>query len=170
MEVYQKIENYQRYSISNLGRVRNDVTGRILKAGINSHGYQNVKLTNSNTGKQNNLKVHRLVCQAFHDNPNGYKCVDHIDRNKQNNHLRNLRWASHQMNARNRTSRRNSTVDHLGVCYDEINNCYKAQILDGNGKRHSKSFSVKKYGKERALLLAKVARSELEYQYWDVDQ
>jgi hypothetical protein len=72
------------------------------------------------------------------------------------------------MNNRNRTSTGN--VDHLGVCYDEIQNRYIAQILDGNGKRHSKSFSVNKYGKERALLLAKVARSELEYQYWDVDQ
>jgi hypothetical protein len=163
VEEYRKIEDYQRYSVSRLGRVRNDVTGRILKAGINTSGYQHVRL--SKEGKPKTCTIHRLVCEAFHENPNDYKCVDHIDRNKQNNHVNNLRWASYQMNNRNTTSYGN--VDGVGISYNKANDCYIASLTDNNGKRHKKSFSCNKYGKVRALLLAKVARSNMEYEYWD---
>lgn len=45
--------------------------------------------------------VHRLVAEAFIPNPNGYKEVDHIDRVRTNNYVKNLRWVTHSMNMQN---------------------------------------------------------------------
>ena len=39
MEEWRKVEEFPNYSVSNLGNVRNDETGRILKPWVNSHGY-----------------------------------------------------------------------------------------------------------------------------------
>lgn len=61
-------------------------------------GYLVVKIRNRS------YKVHRLICEAFHENPNGYPEVDHIDRNRRNNRPENLRWASRQDNNRNTSS------------------------------------------------------------------
>ena len=63
MEIYRKIKE-TKYSISNLGNVRNDITGKILKK--NTHkktGYEQVTLRIE--GKSKVLSVHRLVCLEF---------------------------------------------------------------------------------------------------------
>lgn len=45
--------------------------------------------------------VHRLVAEAFIENPNNYPEVDHINRKKTDNSVSNLRWATHEMNMQN---------------------------------------------------------------------
>ena len=47
------------------------------------------------------LLVHRLMAETFIENPNKYEEVDHIDRNRSNNVIENLRWASKKMNRDN---------------------------------------------------------------------
>ena len=49
-----------------------------------------------------NYSVHRLVAETFLDNPINLKFVDHIDRDKSNNDLSNLRWVTAQENLYNR--------------------------------------------------------------------
>jgi len=48
------------------------------------------------------INIHRVMGEVFLPNPNNLRNIDHIDRNKQNNKLENLRWFSQQDNMLNR--------------------------------------------------------------------
>ena len=47
-------------------------------------------------------KVHRLVCETFHENPLNKPCVDHRNGNREDNDVDNLRWATVSENALNK--------------------------------------------------------------------
>lgn len=59
-------------------------------------GYEYVEV--SCDGKKKKLSVHRLVALAFHENPNNYQEVNHIDGDPMNNHADNLEWVSESEN------------------------------------------------------------------------
>ena len=103
MEQYATVKDYPNYAVSNWGDVLNIKTQRILKREDNGNGYSQVVL--SNNGIPKTIKVHRLVALHFIDNPNNYECVDHIDRNRTNNNIDNLRWVDRSQNQRNREVR-----------------------------------------------------------------
>jgi hypothetical protein len=48
--------------------------------------------------------IHRLLALQYIDNPDNLPEVDHIDRNKHNNSIENLRWVSRLTNARNKSN------------------------------------------------------------------
>ena len=108
MEEYKKIKDYD-YEISNLGNVRNMKTNKILKNQISTSGYYDIKID----GKH--FKIHKLIGIYFIDNPNEYKCVDHIDRNKLNNNINNLRWCTYSDNLKNKTKKLNTSSKYTGV-------------------------------------------------------
>lgn len=87
------------YSIDTDGNVYNDKYNRILKGTDKRNEYRSVQLMIN--GKAKTLMVHRLVAETFLPNPNNYNIVDHIDRDKTNNKLENLRWVNSQVNALN---------------------------------------------------------------------
>lgn len=100
-EEWKTIPDYPNYSVSNFGRVRNNLTGRILRPG--KHGapnrpkkYYHVVL--SLEGKQKHFQVHQLVAQAFIANPENKTTVNHIDGNGFNNVASNLEWCSYSEN------------------------------------------------------------------------
>ena len=70
MEEYKLIKNFENYSVSNIGNVKNNNTNKILKQ-CNNNGYKKVYLN----GKY--LSVHRLVAETFILNPENKPCVDH---------------------------------------------------------------------------------------------
>jgi hypothetical protein len=87
------------YDITIEGNVVNTKTGRILKTFLDGGGYKTLRL---GVGKKKH-KIHRLVAHAFLPAPTSDDCeVDHIDRDKLNNHPSNLRWVSHLVNMENR--------------------------------------------------------------------
>lgn len=112
LEVWKPIENYPNYQISNFGNVkskerytkqRNGLNLRkekILKQQIDKKGYKYVRLYNSDGWKY--FKVHILVARTFIKNTNNEPTVDHIDKDKNNNSVENLRWASFILQANNK--------------------------------------------------------------------
>lgn len=86
-----------RYSISNLGRVMNNKTGKILKPWIDNQGYQSIA-TYSKQHIRKVLKVHRYVALYFCDGYIEGLVVNHIDGNKLNNMASNLEWVSQAEN------------------------------------------------------------------------
>lgn len=102
-EIWKNIEGYDGlYQVSNMGRVRSMGLdkwhrGRVLKQQLDSLGrYFLVILRKNNRG--NHHLVHRLVAQAFHENPTNLPQVNHKDENTQNNHSCNLEWCSAKYN------------------------------------------------------------------------
>lgn len=59
-------------------------------------GYLSIELFKNKKSKR--LLIHRLVAQAFIDNPDNLPVVNHKDENKQNNHANNLEWCTQSYN------------------------------------------------------------------------
>ena len=95
-EKWQPILGWERYSISNYGRVKNNKTNKIKSTFINNSGYKCVQLYNNNLMKH--FLIHRLVAEAFIPNPNNLSDVNHKNENKEDNTLDNLEWVSHKEN------------------------------------------------------------------------
>ena len=109
-EVWKDIEEYEGlYQVSNLGRVKslnryiissNGKTlfykEKILKLRKNKHGYLYVFLYKNTVQKF--YTIHRLVANAFIENPNNYPCINHKDENKENNKVSNLEWCTYLYN------------------------------------------------------------------------
>ena len=91
---------YKIYENGDVERYYKNGNTKILKAEISICGYKRVNLCKN--GKPKHFKIHRLLAIYFIDNPNDYPVVDHIDMNKLNNNLENLRWCSYSINNRNR--------------------------------------------------------------------
>lgn len=105
-EEWRDVVGYEgRYQVSSMGRVksleRKDCLGRIqkeriLKPGVNGGGYLKVGLRAG--GKTRMFLVHRLVCQAFHENPDNKPQVNHLNEDKTDNRACNLEWCTRREN------------------------------------------------------------------------
>ena len=107
-EVFKDIEGYEGlYQISNFGRVKSLSKTKgfsfkketILKLNINRGGYEYVILSKNNERKT--LTIHKLVASMFLFNPDNKPQVDHIDGNRKNNLVSNLRWCTAKENHNN---------------------------------------------------------------------
>ena len=100
-EKWKTIKGYNRYRVSNKGRVYSMIKNNMLKPHKHHGEYYTVKLVN-NKGKRKFLRVHRLVAENFIGAIPENMVVDHIDRNKINNNLENLRIVTVSINNKNR--------------------------------------------------------------------
>lgn len=110
-EIWKDILGYEGlYQISNIGRVKsverevkhvkgvNKVIEKIKAQSTKDEGYKVVSLYKDNKGTSK--YIHRLVAEAFIENPFNKQTVNHIDFNKTNNIVTNLEWASYKENNR----------------------------------------------------------------------
>jgi len=105
MENWKKIQGFENYSISDMGRVRRDTpggntfVGKILTGGVQKDGYRFVVIRNSEK-KAHNLYFHKLVAQHFIPNNLGLPEVDHVNGDKKDNRKINLEWVTSSENSK----------------------------------------------------------------------
>ena len=134
-ESWCMLSDFPNYEISTYGRARNIKTQRILKNNLTrTKDYASLLLMDGKgIGKQK--LVHRLVLDTFRNNDENKKCVDHIDGNKLNNNLFNLRYATYQENSRNRKISSDNKCGIKGIYFHKASKKWRAQIMIDNNKR-----------------------------------
>lgn len=94
-EIWRKLEIHPSYSVSNAGRIRNDVTGKVLRGTVNKDdGY--VSITFRNVKGRHSL--HRLIAKSFIANPENKPEVNHKNGIKTDNRVDNLEWVTAEEN------------------------------------------------------------------------
>jgi hypothetical protein len=161
---YFPIPNFDKYFISRCGKILSvkNKNPNILKHTLNNCGYKYYCLSNNN--KSACKYLHRLLAITFLPDFSPELQVDHIDNNKLNNDLSNLRMVTKSDNQRNKICGRG-----VSTLYDKRNESfhYICYWYDDNGKRKNKSFSCKKYGDEIAFLMAHAKRDEMVDLYYN---
>ena len=112
------IDNFENYIIHSNGTVYGKKNNKLVTQYVNKKGYMTVMLYRGKE-KRKNWKVHRLVAEAFISNDECKLCVDHIDRNKRNNDISNLRWATHSENNNNKGMYKSNKSGHTNISYDK---------------------------------------------------
>lgn len=99
IETWKDISGYEGlYQISNVGRVRSLITGKILKELNSTAGYLQVVLYKNRISKR--MLIHRLVAESFIHTPEKKRTVNHKNGDKHDNSVNNLEWATHKENMR----------------------------------------------------------------------
>ena len=101
------IQGYEGlYAATEDGRIWSHKRQMFLSPAVLKNGYKQVSL--SKNGIQKSRYVHRLIAETFIPNPEDLPQVDHINRNKIDNRVENLRWITHSGNTRN--TKRNKRI------------------------------------------------------------
>ena len=148
---WRVITEYPTYEVSTDGQVRNKKTGQVLKTSPNGRGYLNVGLRKDN--KRHTKKIHRLVGLTFLPNPDGKLEIDHINRNRTDNRLENLRWATRSENSQNTGRQSNNTTGFKNISSHNTTDRWRIQIPSHQIPSHkiSRYFSKSKWTLEQVV-------------------
>ena len=104
-----------QYECCRDGLIRHSKTLKTTMPYITKNGYSCIKYYIASDKRQKNAKVHRLIAEAFIQNPHAKREVDHKDGNKQNNSVENLRWATRSENCSNKPKPVGKSNQYRGV-------------------------------------------------------
>ena len=167
MEEYKTIKGFENYEISNTGKVREKVNDRILDTFMNK-GYTEIGLRID--GKRYIKDVHRLVAQTFILEFNNKSFVYHIDGNKNNNVVSNLKVSNNKQKSKNKEKTEVNLMDFEKLelkrgkgelSYDEqlkLIEMYK-QIDKNKAKERTREWRLKKTLMEK---IEGIEKDELE--------
>ena len=132
-----EIQGFENYLIYSDGRVFSKKRNKFLKPRMNSWGYNFVTLCKD--GKTKHMLIHRLVGIHYIPNHENKRCIDHINRDRSDNRLENLRWATHSENNQNKGVGKNNKCGHKNISYHVGNKLYRYEKMI-DGKRIIKYF------------------------------
>ena len=131
---YQPHPIHNEYIITNTGECYSTIKHKWLKNDPNSCGYVRYWLKNKR------FFAHRLVAETFIPNYNELPCVDHMDLNKQNNNINNLRWINRSNNSLNKKVNKNNKLEIKNIIKTP-NNTYQFSKTH-NGVSHNKTLKT----------------------------
>ena len=122
------IKGYEgKYAITSCGKVWSYLSEKFLSPRITKCGYYEVALCNN--GKAKTFRIHRLVAEAYIDNPENKQEVNHKDENKLNNCINNLEWSTPKENVNYGTrSKRMSDKMSKAIYCKELNKTFSSMI------------------------------------------
>jgi hypothetical protein len=101
----------EKYQATSSGEVFSLLTNKFLKFGDDTYGYDTCTL------QGRTFKVHKLMGMTFLENPNSYTQIDHVNRNRKDNRVENLRYVSNSENQNNKNSyaKKSPEMRHIQV-------------------------------------------------------
>ena len=135
-----EIEGYPNYLIYEDGKVFSKYKNKFLNPSINSCGYYRIDLLEN--GKRKTFKIHRLIAFHFISNPENKSEIDHINRDRTDNRIENLRWVSHSENQQNVGIRIDNTSGIKNISYDTFEDRWVFNKMI-NGNKTRKHFKTK---------------------------
>lgn len=167
-EIWVDIEGYGGfYQISNKTRVKSFYKGkiRILRQGFNTNGYPTVSLHKN--GKAKTYTVHRLVAKAFIPNPENKPKIDHIDTNRSNASVENLRWVTSSENSqaaiKNGTQKIGTESPLAKLAENDI------KCIRENYKPYDRTYGIRAMAKHFGVSISTVADVVNHRNYKNVD-
>lgn len=148
-EIWKDIKDYEGlYQVSNFGNVRklrfiNNICNKEKTFNITKYkqnrGYLKVILYKD--GKYKNKLVHRLVAEAFLDNPNNYNDINHKDGNKENNNINNLEYCTKSYNMKHAFKNNLWKSPNSGRYGSNSYKAKKVAMVDKNTNKIVKTFN-----------------------------
>lgn len=99
-EIWKDIPEYEGlYKISSLGRISSSYSRKILSPTISGHkGKDYYAITLVKNGIKKRFHIHKLVAISFIPNPDNLPCIDHINTDRYDNRVENLKWCTFSQN------------------------------------------------------------------------
>ena len=130
-----ELKDYEKlYKINKNGEIWSCYWEKYMIPTLHNTGYYVIEIAKDGIPKQ--TTIHRLLAIQYIPNPNNLPMVDHIDRNKTNNSLENLRWVSSRTN--NLNMGKTPKSGHHNIYIDSYNQVIVNIYV--NGKRYNKRF------------------------------
>ena len=136
-----EIVGYNNYLIYEDGKVYSKNRKRYHTQYLNWAGYSRVDLYKD--GKNKKYSVHRLVAQHYIPNPENKPYVDHINRDRSDNRVENLRWVTPTENNENVGENKRNTSGHKNIDYTKKTRTWRFN-KQYRKKRYEKHFNTKK--------------------------
>lgn len=143
---YEELIEFFTYKDGNLIRIKckkkndNHRLNKIAGTKSKSDGYIYIRVK-ANTIKSKRYLAHRLIW-LYHNKKYPKNLIDHIDGDRSNNKIENLREATSQQNSMNRKVRNDSNTGIKGVFYSKEKNSYCSAIMVNEKRIHLGTFKT----------------------------